>query len=65
MDAQQKLIEMWEKKQKINVQLLSYPPPPRGGKYSNAENRREEGDMIVGKVEKYEIGEKRGSTVVA
>lgn len=56
---------MWEKTKKINVQLLSYPSSPEGGKYSNAENRRVVGDVIVGKIERYEIGEKRGSTVVA
>lgn len=56
---------MGKNEKKINVQLLSYPSAPEGGKYSNSENRRVVGDVIVGKIEKYEIGEKRGSTVVA
>lgn len=37
------------RKQKISVQLLSSPSPER-------EKRREEGDIIVGKIEKYQIG---------
>lgn len=55
---------MWGKRQKISVQLLS-SPPFRGGRCSNTGNRSEEADIIVEKIEKYELeGEKVGAEML-